>query len=72
MQITIRKICRGGWAYEASYEPELFAPPILARGRGRSLREAVGDLIFQAQRETNTTISVLVDQKAKARLRRAG
>jgi len=65
--ITIVQRYRGGWSYEAWFEPELFAPPIQARGRGRNEREAIGDLVYQAQRELNISVGVLGQKRRASR-----
>jgi hypothetical protein len=71
VRITIRQICNGGWKFEAWIEPELFQEPIAARGRGRNLKEAVGDLLFQAQRELDAVIAIQGKRDRAMRLRRA-
>jgi len=71
MRIRIEQIGRGGWSFEARFEAELFSAPIAAVGRGRNLREAVGDLIFQSQRESKISVSVGGKRERAARLRRA-
>ena len=71
MRIRIEQIHRGGWSFEARFELELFEEAVSARGRGRNLREAVGDLIFQSQRESKISVSVGGKRDRAARLRRA-